>query len=332
MLNFSIEPVKLELKYTWKISRNSSDYKINFIVTVKDNDVVGRGEVAPNIRYNETPEIIQNEFERVQNLNPGNLISIQLFTDYLNNLHLPNALRFGLEQAYVHYHCKKNKISLCDFLNINAPTPIATCYTLPIMDAGLIKKFYNENNLQRFSFLKIKVNAETGFEDVKTLCALTDKPIMIDGNEAWKDADEALRFVNEIKKLNIEFVEQPMPSSMNDEYIYLKNHSPLPLMADESVLANPDFDLLEKQFHAVNMKLMKAGGYLNGVRILNEARKRNMKTMIGCMVETTLGISGAMQLSAGINYLDVDGYMIIKDEPFEFVKESNGIVQLRIAE
>ena len=95
-------------------------------------------------------------------------------------------------------------------------------------------------------------------------------------------------------------------------------------MADESITNEENFYILAQQFHGINMKLMKAGGYINGLNILNEARKYGLKTMIGCMIETTLGISSAMNICYNINYIDLDGSFIIKNEPFKLVTEENG--------
>jgi L-alanine-DL-glutamate epimerase-like enolase superfamily enzyme len=119
-----------------------------------------------------------------------------------------------------------------------------------------------------------------------------------------------------------------MHSSKAEEYLHLKKHTPFALMADESVTHEADFDLIQNQFHGVNMKLMKAGGYLSGIKILNETRKRGMKTMIGCMVETSLGISSAIRLCTGIDFIDLDGSLILKEDPFGLIREQDGILFL----
>ena len=98
------------------------------------------------------------------------------------------------------------------------------------------------------------------------------------------------------------------------------------IMADESVLDQPDMDVLQKQFGGINMKLMKAGGYINGLRIISEAKRRNLKTMIGCMVETSLGINSAWSLAAETDYADLDGYLVVSNEPFGLLKEEEGMV------
>src|SRR5438552_5603192 len=106
---------------------------------------------------------------------------------------------------------------------------------------------------------------------------------------------------------------------MVDESLYLKKYSPFTLFADESITTEADFSLLRKMFDGINMKLMKAGGYLNGIRLLKEAKKAGMKTMIGCMVETTLGISSGMNLCSLADYTDLDSFLLLKNEPFDLI-------------
>jgi len=323
-MQWTIKKIQLDLKYTWKISRNASNFKENFIVTCSNNKQVGIGEVAPNIRYQETPEGIFSSFQSIERELRDCPLEPMQFEIWLKKLAIPKALKFGIESAFVHWHCKSTNIALHDFLGIQKPDKVATCYTLPIMDASDIPAFYQNHQLHRFKHLKVKVNDVEALEMIKVLNRLGDHPIMIDANEAWKDVDALIQFIATLKQYPIVFVEQPLPSDYVDEYIYLKQHSVLPIMGDESVLDNPNFDMLEKQFHGINMKLMKAGGYLNGIRILKEAKARNLTTMIGCMVETTLGIKSAWNLGSLVDYADLDGCLIVENEPFHLIKEEDG--------
>ncbi len=323
-MEWTIEKIRLDLKYTWKISRNASTFKENFIVKCSGDGHEGIGEVAPNIRYNETPENISIAFDTIKESLVYCSTVPHEFELFMENSAIPNALKFGIESAFVHWHCKKNKLSLQKFLDIEKPEFVASCYTLPIMDPGDIKDFYELHNLRRFNFLKVKVNDEAALDMMKEIGKLGNHPLMIDANEAWKDVDVLINFLPKLKSFPVEFIEQPMPSSFVEEYIYLKKNCYLPLMGDESVLNQPNFDLLAQQFDGVNMKLMKAGSYVNGVKTLKEAKQRGMKTMIGCMVETTLGIKGAWDLCSLAQYADLDGCLILDNEPFHLLNEKDG--------
>jgi L-alanine-DL-glutamate epimerase-like enolase superfamily enzyme len=134
--------------------------------------------------------------------------------------------------------------------------------------------------------------------------------------------------MEKIKRFPLTLIEQPMPAAMKDEALYIKKYSTFPVFADESVIADVDFDYISSAFDGINMKLMKAGSYRNGISILKEARRLKMKTMIGCMVETTLGIGSGLRLESLADYIDLDSYLLLKDEPFHLVKEEEGILSL----
>lgn len=323
MIKLTIKPLVLNLKYVWKISRNSSAEKTNFIICAEHNQLKGFGEVAPNIRYNETPEAVLFAFENFcktieDTASPEDIIEL------LANINMPSALKFGIEQALINLICRIKNLSLSTYLNITKPQYVQSCYTLPIMDANNIIPFVEKYNLKRFTNLKLKVSTTNNFDELKQLAKIYKKPIFIDGNETWENPDDVIKFIEKVNKYSIAFIEQPMPANMIDEYIYLKKNSTLPLMADESCLAKNDFNIISKQFNGVNMKLMKAGGILNGIKILNQAKQYGLITMVGCMIETTLGMHVAWLLSSLANYADLDGYMIIENEPYGMLSEENG--------
>jgi L-Ala-D/L-Glu epimerase len=329
MLTWRIEALHLKLKYTWRIARNASDEKLNFLVQVSDGKYSGFGEAAPNIRYGETPDLLLQQY---QVLIMAGLAGVKSMEDLLQLLteHTPvNSLRFAIEAAYLHYYCQLKQLAVHQLLGQPMPQQQGTCFSLPIMEPGQVKEFIVKHNLQRFPCLKIKVNSEQGADLLQQVLDVVDKPVVLDGNESWQNPDDLLRFLETIDKQRVLFIEQPMPASEAAAYAHLKPLSPLPLVADESVTDNADFAMLRQEFHGVNIKLMKAGGYLNAVRLLQDIRKNGLMAMIGCMVETSLGIWSAMQLSAAFDFADLDGFLIIEDEPFKLVREEQGILYLK---
>jgi L-alanine-DL-glutamate epimerase-like enolase superfamily enzyme len=323
MLNWSIEVLTLPLKYNWKISRNETVVKRNLIVRVSDGRIQGMGEVAPNVRYHESPEVFLEVFGKIQ----AELSCIETLSDlhYLfDSKFIKGSLCFGIESAFVHLEAQKANRTVFQYLGLEAPGPVYTSYTLPILEPSQVKVFINEYNLLRFKSLKVKINNESGLEVIQELTNITDHPLRIDANEAWLDPDHLLGFMDKCKGANIEFFEQPMPASMVEEYKYLKTRSPYILIADESVTDSFETEHIAAQFHGINMKLMKAGGYLKGIEILEKAKKKGLKTMIGCMVETSLGIFSAINLCNDLNYIDLDGYFLVENEPFNMVSEREG--------
>ncbi|PSR56229.1 dipeptide epimerase [Adhaeribacter arboris] len=324
MLTWYIEAKELQLRYTWKISRNAVDTKTNLFVRVTDQQLLGIGEAAPNVRYQETPELLLLQFQILLNNGLEYVRSLSELETLLQLYPVANSLRFAVESAYVHFTCWQQQITVNQFLKLPQPEAVPTIFSLPIMAPELIGDFIQVNNLTRFATLKVKVNQTDAFALVQAVASVTSRPFIIDGNEAWTNPDELIIFLRELRELPILFIEQPLPASQSDAYQYLKKQSPYPIFADESVTNEPDFGVLRDQFHGINMKLMKAGGYLNGLRILQETRAHGLHPMIGCMVETSLGIWSAMQLCHGINYADLDGFLILKEEPFGLVREEAG--------
>ena len=328
MLHWKIESITLGLKYTWKISRNSSDEKTNLIVTVGDGTYSGSGESAPNVRYNESAEEGIRIFPKFIQAASSGVNDVNDLVEKIKSAGMFNSLSFAIESAWFRYEEAKTKKTFYDLTGIAVPGKIETSYTIPIMDTGKLKAFFLENRLERFPFIKLKVNSDNALETITHLLSFCSKSIMIDANESFTDVEHCIRLLEKIGKFPLVFVEQPMPANMKEESAYMKKYSPFPLFADESMTDHADFEELKKSFDGVNMKLMKAGGFMNGIRLLKEAQRSGMQTMIGCMVETTLGIESAMRLCSLADYVDLDSFMLIEDEPFRIVEEQNGVLTL----
>ncbi|MCR5887116.1 dipeptide epimerase [Hymenobacter sp. J193] len=332
MLNWTLQARPLPLRYTWKISRNASEAKTNLFVGVAEagKSSAGWAEAAPNIRYGETPELLQSQFEGLQ---IAGLPLVQSEDDLAALLHahpVAYALRFALEAAYIHLRAAGQRQFVWQYLGVPAPVPVPTAFSLPIMEPGAVAGFLAEHRAGRFSLLKVKVNRESGLELLRAVTqALPGQPLIVDGNEAWADANSLLQFLEacqQLPGLQVRVLEQPLPAAAAADYCYLRPRSPFPLFADESVTHDADFADTARQFHGVNMKLMKAGGYRQGLEILRQTRAHSLQTMLGCMVETSLGIWSAMQVSGLAQVHDLDGFLIIRDEPFGFVRETEGLV------
>lgn len=333
MLTWTLTPLLLPLRFTWKISRNASASKTNLLVEVAGGGYRGRGEAAPNIRYHETPEGLQAEFAALLAAGLGACETLAELTEFLTRNPPAHALRFALESAFVHREAARAGQSVAAWLGVVPPAgPVPTAVSLPIMEPGEVAGFVREQGLDRFPLLKIKVNREGALALLREVTRLLPgRPLIIDGNEAWTDADSLRQSWEQIRRLpglRVRLLEQPLPAACAADYRALKGQLGCPVFADESVTDEADFAEIARQFDGVNMKLMKAGGYLNGLRILRETRTYGLQTMLGCMVETSLGIWSALQVSALADVCDLDGFLIIRDEPFGLVREEAGMLTL----
>ncbi|MEO0310525.1 MAG: hypothetical protein RIQ89_182 [Bacteroidota bacterium] len=326
-LKWSIQVIDLPLKYTWKISRNATSLKCNVIVNIFANSVYYYGEAAPNIRYQETPSDLLQCFDAIHH----KLETIDNVTELLILLEekkVPSALSFAIESAFMHYQFQNSRAALIKHFRLDLVTEAPICYSIPIMEPADLPAFFSQHQLQRFKYIKLKIADHNAIELVKCLANITPQPLMIDANEAFASANDVLRFVDKISKFNIEFLEQPLPASFTDEYKKLKGKLPFYLMADESITRNPDFSFLCSAFDGINMKLMKAGSYTEAFDILSKAKKLNMKTMVGCMVETSLAISNALLFAPLADYLDLDSFLVLQNDPFKLISEQNGVIAL----
>jgi len=325
-LKWTLELITLDLKYTWAISRNSTNQKTNAFIRVSDGKFIGNGEAAPNVRYQESPDILQQAFDK---LVFEDFTGVKSFNLWLEKQILPNALRFGIESAYITYLAKSQKCSVCSVLGLREPIGRNTSYTIPIMPEADLKDYIAEYNLKRFRFIKIKVNKENLVSFTSEIRRHLNNSFIIDANEAYTNPDNFLLDMKILHDNNIEFVEQPFPSGFSDEYRYLKKLSSYPIFADESITDTADFGELSQSFHGVNIKLMKAGSFQNGIRLLKEAKNEGLRTMIGCMVESGLAISSAYYLSSLADYLDLDSFMLLKQDPYPMINEKDGILSLQ---
>jgi glutamate racemase len=325
MFSWSIKEIELPLKFNWNISRNSSDIKRNFIIQVSNGSLTGLGEVAFNVRYGESRDLILEKFEEFKLLAPQDFNGVENLVAFLETLDLPQSLKFGIESSFVHYVAILSGKNVAQLMGTNVVSSVKTSFSIPIMDVEKVEAFIKENNLNRFSVLKVKVNRENAHDFCKEILRLTNVPLRVDANESFESASETLKFLSGFSDLSkLEFLEQPLKSHLHDEALELKKHSPVFLMADESVTKEDIGSYYPERFHGINVKMMKAGGYMRAVKQLRQAKILGLKTMLGCMIETSLGISSALNISGGVDYFDLDGFLLIKNDPYQLISEENG--------
>jgi L-alanine-DL-glutamate epimerase-like enolase superfamily enzyme len=154
--------------------------------------------------------------------------------------------------------------------------------------------------------------------------SVTKKPLRVDANEGWKDKEEAVRKINWLETQGVEFVEQPMPASMLEETRWVRGKVHIPIIADEACLHPADIPRLTNSYDGVNIKLMKCGGILEAFRMIQIAKSLGMKTMLGCMIESSIGVTAAAHLSPLVDYADLDGNLLIANDPFSGVRVEKG--------
>ncbi len=301
-MSFSLKKIKLDLKVNWKISRNEFLFKENYILERNGYE----SEIAANIRYGENPERIEAEFLDLSNTNNYNPLWCNSFKNAYNNVVLK----------------EKAEGDIYNFLKIEQMPRVLTSYSIPMMDLDDVGEYIEQN--AGFESYKLKIANLSDLVLLEEVCQHTNKKIRIDANEGFKSLDNYLEFEKRMSHYNIEFIEQPFSSLMIKEYQALKPISKFEIIADESVESDFDIELFQSKFHGINVKLMKAGGIENGKYLLEKAKQAGFKTMIGCMIESSLGISEAYALASLCDYCDLDGALLTTNDPFKDLLNCEG--------
>ena len=167
-----------------------------------------------------------------------------------------------------------------------------------------------------FPVLKIKVGRDNDEALLAAVREVTDRPLRVDANEGWRDKEVAIRKIRWLQGLGVELIEQPLPAAMIEETAWLRQRADIPIIADEAVKCAGDIPGLAGAYDGINIKLMKAGGIQEAIHMIHVARALGLKVMLGCMIESSLGISAAAHLTPLVDYADLDGNLLISNDPF----------------
>lgn len=329
-MKLSFKHIDLELAHVWTIAR-AGGTKVAKVVVVEltgADGTVGLGEAAPTARYKESPKTVEAFLQKVD---PRGLSfsDIEGSMQYLETLSRHDmSAKCALNLALLDGAGKKTKKPVYDLLGLGfRDNHHFTSFTIGIDTPEVIRK--KVELAESYPILKMKVG---GPEDKPNLQALRDiapeKPVRVDANEGWKTKEQALEMIEWLAHdKHIQYVEQPLPASASaKEWIWLKERAPLPIFGDESYHLADDIDTAAACFHGVNVKLVKTGGLTGGMAALQAARKAGLQTMIGCMIETSILISAAAQLAELCDFLDVDGNVLITNDPYVGVTTERGLL------
>ena len=326
----------LNLAHRWTIATGlkpggeggTNAFKVVMVELRDENGVVGLGEAAPSVRYQESTDSSFAFLEQV----PADKLS---FADVDGSMKYVEALapknfaaKGALNIALLDGAARLAGKPIYDFLGLGFHEgQHVTSFSIGIDTPEAIRQKVSE--AEPYPILKLKLG---GPDDRQTLAALREiaprKTVRVDGNEAWNTKEEALQKLEWLAADgHVEFVEQPMPASTRPkDLVWLKERSPLPIMADESYLSATDIAPCAECYHAANVKLVKTGGISRAFEALQAARKAGLKTMIGCMIESSILITAAAHLAELADYLDIDGNLLITNDPYRGVTSGNGII------
>ncbi|MBI4659612.1 MAG: dipeptide epimerase [Verrucomicrobia bacterium] len=335
-MQMKFQEFDLKLTHRWTIASSlgpggaggTEIFKVVFVELRDKNGVLGIGEAAPSTRYERGIESVLSFLRQVDadRLSFDDLSPSMEYLDGLGSGHF--AAKGALNIALLDGAARLSNKPVCDYLGLGfTERKHVTSFSIGIDHPDSIRRKVAE--AESYPVLKLKVGSP---QDRQNLAALREiapqKPIRVDANEAWKTKEEALGQLEWLAGDGaIQFAEQPMPAtSAPRDLAWLKERTPLPIMADESCLSANDIELCADCYHAVNVKLMKTGGISGAVEALKAARTSGMKTMIGCMIESSVLITAAAHLAELTDYLDIDGNLLISNDPFLGATAEGGII------
>ena len=322
MLEFKIR--ELKLTHTWTISRNSATVKHNVFVKYAHDGVFGIGEAAPNIRYNETAEstvaLIEKAMPVVEQYSPWHFVDLGYAIQNLGEEQ--TAAKCAIDIAIIDWMSKSLDIPVYQYLGLDKDKTPLTSYSIGIDTPEIMQQKIRE--AENYPILKIKLGTDHDEKIMKAVRDVSDKTLRVDANEGWKTKEEALAKIQWLEKMNVEFVEQPLPSNMLEETKWVRDRVKIPIIADEAVKSAADIPKLAAAYDGINIKLMKSGGIQEALRMIWMARSLRMKVMLGCMIESSCAIAAAAHISPLVDYADLDGNLLISNDPFKAVIVKNG--------
>jgi len=331
-MKLTFKPYPLQMEHTFTVAEYSRNSTPDVLTQIEYDGITGYGEASMPPYLGES------------------IASVTKFLKKVNLEQFPDPFRVDDILTYVDSVAEGNPaakasidIALHDLLGklVNQPlyklwgldpekTP-DTDFTIGIDKPDVVRAKTEEaiKAKEHFKVLKVKLGRGTDQEMINTVRSVTNLPLYVDVNQGWKDKNKALDMIYWLKEKGVVFVEQPMPKGQVDDMAWLTEYSPLPTMADEAFQRLPDIvDKIKGVYSGINIKLMKSTGLYEAQKMITVARALDMKVMVGCMTETSCGVSAIAQLSPLVDWADLDGNLLIKNDPFTGMKVVNGKVTL----
>ncbi len=327
-MKLSFEPYELQLRHTFTVASYSRTTTPDVQVRIEYDGFTGYGEASMPPYLGQSVESVTAFLRKVdleQFRDPFRIDDILTYVDGLSEG--DSAAKAAVDIAL---HDLVGKLMGQPWYRIWGLDPGKapdTTFTIGIDTPDVVREKTREC-ADRFNILKVKVGLDNDKEMIETIREITNLPIAVDANQGWKDKDKALEMIHWLAEHGVVMVEQPMPKEMLDENAWITENSPLPVFADEAIQRLRDIPSIKGAYSGINIKLMKCTGMREAWKMVSYARTEGMKVMIGCMTETSCGVSAAAQLSPVVDFADLDGNLLISNDLFEGMTVVNGRITL----
>jgi L-alanine-DL-glutamate epimerase-like enolase superfamily enzyme len=320
-------PYTLQLKHVFTVAVNSRTTTPVVLTEIEYDGLVGYGEASMPPYLGESHDTATAFLARVDLSRFANPFDLETILAAIDAIAPGNpAAKASVDIAL---HDVVGKLMKQPWYNIwgydPAKAPVTT-FTIGIDTPEVVKAKTKE--AAQFKMLKIKLGRDTDQLMVEAIRSVSDKPMSGDANQGWTDRQQALDMMFWLKERGFRYVEQPLPKERVDDLAWITERSPLPVIGDEGVQRLSDVHKAQGVYSGINIKLMKSTGMREAQKMLLLARALDMKVMLGCMTETSCGISAASHLSPAVDWADLDGALLISNDVFDGTKVVDGRVTL----
>ena len=314
----------LRFRHPFGVSSNTRTETTSVLLRIRQNGTDGYGEACMPQYLGENVDDCVRYFEEAKRLlekkTVHELKDVVEILSILTPVHYPG--RAALEMALLDLLGQLKNCSVWQVLKIGAPVSSYTSYTIALgEETSLAQKIAEARD---FAVLKIKAGTKDDRKLIETIRKYTDKPLYIDVNQGWTDKNHAADMMKWLENHNVLLVEQPMPRSMKDDMKWVSSHTTLPSIADESVKNFVDLLNLEQSHQGINIKLMKCGGIMEALKMIDYCRKNQVKVMLGCMAESSCATAAMAQLLAYADFVDLDAPLLYTNDPFQGLSYEKG--------
>ncbi|MBR3831175.1 MAG: dipeptide epimerase [Muribaculaceae bacterium] len=326
-MKLTFEPYELKLRHSFNLAKYSRTTTPDVQVKIELDGLVGYGEASMPPYLGESVDSVSAFLSKLDLSQFSDPFRIEDIHEYMESVAPDN--RAAKASVDIALHDLLGKIMGQPWYKIwglnpdNAPD---TSFTIGIDKADVVRKKVDE--AAPYNVIKVKMGLDNDKELVEIIREKTDRPICVDANQGWDSKEKALEMCYWLAERNCLFVEQPMAKEKIDETAWLRERSPLPIIADEFLQRLPDVRRASQAYDGINIKLMKSTGMHEAYKMAVLAKALGMKVMLGCMTETSCAVTAAAQLSPMVDWADLDGNLLIANDKFDGIKIVNGKVTI----
>lgn len=327
-LHLRFFPYELKLRHTFTVATYSRTTTPDVQVELSYDGLTGYGEASMPQYLGQTVESVSRFLSKVdlsQFSDPYQTDDILAYIDGLSDG--DTAAKAAVDIALHDLVGKMLGAPWYKIWGLNAAKAPSTTFTIGI-DTPEVVKEKTEECAAKFNILKVKLGRENDKEMIETIRSVTNLPIAVDVNQGWHNKEQALDMIKWLHERGIVMVEQPMPKEQQADIAWLTERSPLPIFADEAIQRLKDIPKVENAYTGINIKLMKCTGMREAWKMVNYARARGLKVMVGCMTETSCAVSAAAQLAPAVDFADLDGNLLIANDRFDGMQVVKGKITL----